>query len=473
MRVALVEPDISPQSHTIFAGNNELEPLGLEYLAGAATEIGWDARVYVERILGSRLLDELVTFRPEVVGITCLTCNSNHALELAREIKKHIPCQTVMGGYHASSVPAELALQSCVDWVAVGEGERAFCTLLKNMEAGNGTCSTGKIVSAERIGDLAVLPRPQRDVSILSNSRILGLMVPSPSEQTRVASVCTLRGCHNSCQFCASGVMWGGGVVCQRSAIDVADEMAQLAGHYGVDAVFLADLSFNANREHVEGVCNALIRAGSRIPWYCMCCMDNLTDDVISLMAEAGCRKIGVGVESPVYSERKRVKDGYVAANDALQSTIACAHKSGVLVKGYFMVGYPWETEQSLQEFEDALNGFAFDEIKISFYTPFPGTHAYSEYQGLLLSNDWDAFDTVSRPLIRNPRIPSDQLISWRKSCFAGYYSSRAYKALAEEACKRNTELIPSYSEFAKQLSEALSLTGLALAETCGVEPKC
>ena len=89
-------------------------------------------------------------------------------------------------------------------------------------------------------------------------------------------------------------------------------------------------------------------------------------------MAQAGCRKIGVGVESPVYSERKRVKDGYLATNDALQSTIACAHKSGVLVKGYSLLGYPWETEQSLQEFEDALNGFGFDEIKISFYTPFP-----------------------------------------------------------------------------------------------------
>ena len=209
MKVALIEPDIDKSAQTIFAGNNALEPLGLEYLASVAIDAGWEAKVFVERIIGDQLVDEIVNYNPDLIGLTCLSCNSKRMLLLARKLKGLILCNIVVGGYHASAVPEQLAKEECIDWVVIGEGEHAFQSILKSFHDASGDDLNRKVLKSSRVKSLAELPFPQRDVTILESCRLLGLMVPAPSEQQRVASVAISRGCPNNCEFCSSRSVWG------------------------------------------------------------------------------------------------------------------------------------------------------------------------------------------------------------------------------------------------------------------------
>ncbi len=460
MRVAFIEPDIQSSSQTVYAGNNALEPLGLEYLAGEAVQLGWETKVFVERLLHDRLIEAVVTFNPDVVGITSLTCNSLHAIDLAKTIKDVLGCMIVMGGYHASALPDEIASCEFIDYVVVGEGERVMAGILQAVEAGACRRHDEKITSSTRICNLAFLPRPVRSEEILSGCRLLGLMVPAPTVQKRVAAVSTSRGCINSCEFCSSGVVWGRQVF-TRPANDFVSEIRELIDRFQVSAYFISDLSFNGISKHVEIICRALIAVGISTPWYAMCCMSNLSDGILALMAAAGCRKIGIGIENPLYLERKKIKSGKILTDDEIFRVIDAAHRHGVLVKGYFMVGYPWETESSLLSFQKAIIRFPFDEIKISFYTPFPGTAAYEKYKDRLIAGDWRMFDSVSQPLLLPKGMSAAYIIGWRRETFLRFYTSESYKNRVNESCRRNYSLVQSYIDFENQLSEALSVKKL------------
>ncbi len=454
MRVALVEPQIMAGAHTIYAGNNALEPLGLEYLAGVALRRGWEPLVLSERVMGGRLMDELARWTPDVVAVTSLTCNANCAREIARTAKVELGCTTIAGGYHASAMPEYFANEVGVDYVVVGEGELAFDRILAEIESGVSK-ERGRIVSAPRRLGFSELPWPMRSEQILWNSRLLGLMVPSPSRQNRVAAISASRGCPNSCQFCATSSVWGQRQLRVRAADDFAAEMLSLADDYGVDAVFLSDLTLNSSKARVRELCGALLRNGVKASWYGMCHLGNLDDELVGLMSEAGCVKIGLGIEHPYQSMRDMLKDGYHASDEELYGMLDLAHRHGILVKGYFMTGYPWETAETLMRFREGVLGLPFDEIKVSFYTPFPGTEAYETLINSLVSQDWAVFDTVTCPVLKMAGVSSDDILGWRRDLFRDFYSSNDYRTRCRANCNRNAHWRAAYADLQSQLRQA------------------
>jgi anaerobic magnesium-protoporphyrin IX monomethyl ester cyclase len=454
MRAAFVEPRLAPGAHTVFAGNNALEPLGIEYLASVAMSQGWDVRILSERILGDRLFDELAAFVPQLVAVTSLTCNANRAKRLAIWAKSELNCVTVIGGYHASALPEFFADDRSVDVVVVGEGEHAFGQVLQDVRAGADS-PPGRVLGPDRRLPFSALPWPVRVDPLLRSSRLLGLMVPAPSQQDKVAVISASRGCPNSCHFCANQTVWGERHVALRSPQDFAAELSRLVNDYGVTTFFLSDVTMNPSEAHVIGICRAIAEINARVNWYCMCDAGRLTNNMIEQMSSAGCAKIGIGIEHPAQDIRNRVKDGQVPTDAGIHQIVDAAHRHNMLIKGYFMAGYPWETEESLSQFRDAVMKFPIDELKISFYTPFPGTAAYDELAPSLLTRDWDLFDTVTFPVVRTLGVSPETIIQWRRDLFRDFYSSKCYRASAMLKSKDSPAHQQAYRDLETQLKEA------------------
>jgi radical SAM superfamily enzyme YgiQ (UPF0313 family) len=441
-----------------------LEPLGLEYLASYLETQGHACQVLQQRCEPrDRILQQVADRRPEVLGIGTQAYNIDDALWFAREAKKALPgLVVVLGGYHASAMP-DLVTAPEVDYVVVGEGEIAFSELLKRIHTPGDVASVPGIAYFDgqvhvnerpaRICDLDTIPFPKRSRTILQQCRMHGLMYPPPSQQTYVGTVTATRGCPYSCAFCCSQLIWNHEVR-HRSPENVADELEVMADEFGVNAVFFCDLTFNASKAYTIRLCEEITRRDVPIHFYAMCNLRGMDREIAEAMAAAKCAKVGFGVESFVEATRRKMKDRGgldVQTSSAILDEVSAA---GVLTKAYFIIGFPWETPESLTQLRDDISLLRADEIKATFYVPFPGTEGYRMHQSLLTTDDWSRFTTLSEPVVRNEAVSPDELKHIRRGIFDSFYNGSLWRTRVAERVVTFPKYRESFAEFTAFLRE-------------------
>ncbi len=459
-KVALLEPSSGIRGCHTYAGHNEFEPIGLEYIAAVLIKAGYRVRVFRQGSLSTEgIVDAIANYAPSILGFSVMTHAANSALAIAAEAKTRIAgLRVVAGGYHPSGDP-EFVLNSSIDFSVIGEGETTFLELIKCLEEGTspadvkGICyrRDGQAVRTEprlRTTDLDSLPRPLRSEDSLSPARMYGLMLPPTSKQHNVAILMSSRGCPNSCSFCCSRSVWGRKVIFRRPE-SVAEELRQVIADFNTNAFFLSDLTFNCSKKHVLALCKTLKKLGDVPPWYAMCTISDLTEDTIEAMRGAGCRKIGFGVESLSDSTLKRIRKKTSAIRDHTNHVLEACDRNGILTKAYLMVGYPWETTDSLAEFSENLLELAADEIRISYFTPFPGCTAFDECRDNLVTHDWSKYNAVRDIVLRNTNgVTTEMLQDIRVSSFRRFYNNSAYHDRVEHKVRCHLELKEPFEEF-------------------------
>ena len=107
--------------------------MALEVLAGNLPEFA--VRIVDLKAAPDSLSGEVAEFRPELVGITGVTCEANTVLRLAGEIKESCGATVAVGGIHASDDP-EFFNQPGIDYLTVGLGKASFRELALNLAEG-------------------------------------------------------------------------------------------------------------------------------------------------------------------------------------------------------------------------------------------------------------------------------------------------------------------------------------------------
>jgi anaerobic magnesium-protoporphyrin IX monomethyl ester cyclase len=81
------------------------------------------------------LVDLIKEFKPDIVGISCLTQNYLQALKLAGTAKKiNDDCIVVFGGIHTTYKWKEILNCPDVDMAILGEGEQAMLELCQTLD---------------------------------------------------------------------------------------------------------------------------------------------------------------------------------------------------------------------------------------------------------------------------------------------------------------------------------------------------
>ncbi len=458
--IALVEPSSGLGGCYTFAGHNEFEPLGLEYVAASLRAAGRKVSILRQGTDSpEEIASKLLNLNPSAIGLSVMTHAAESAFSIAAMIKQSdstIPI--IAGGYHPSG-DSEFALLTGIDYVVAGEGEQTFRHLLDTLDASRDPSSVpglrfsraGAIVdtgSAPRIADLDKIPFPVRSEEVLTNARMHGLMSPPPSQQRAVAVVLGSRGCPHACTFCCSPSLWGRQVYF-RSAPNVLAEIDDLVQRFQTNALFFSDLTFNVNNRHLQNLCNHLAAYKAMPRWYSMCTTTGLDIETLRIMCAGGCSKIGFGVESLSEDSLHNIGKGKMSINGELEATLAACDSLGILTKGYLIIGYPWETESSLEQFKKSILCFPMDEIRISFFTPFPGSMAFEQYRNSLITKDWSKFNAIRDIVVRNENnVTPERLKAFRQEAFRAFYGSSAYQVRVRAKIQRHPELGASFEEF-------------------------
>jgi len=334
-----------------------------------------------------RVLDEfsgvLLHYKPDIVGITCMSGDFLIARHLARKIKEISPeCVTVMGGSHVSALPRE-SLTDGIDFILVGPADNTFVQLINMIRDGaknrdqyksiKGICfkdGDGIFLNPDRDQpDLRKLPIPARH-SLLYSERI---------KPNAYAHVMVSRGCPFSCNFCSVHTIQEF-TLSYRPVESVIAEIKELLYRYGVNFVQFQDSIFNVNQAWVADFCKAVKQDRLKFKWSINCHVNTLAqrEAQLDMMLDAGLDLVVVGLEVDRDELWRRIKKNIREAN--IYKLIDMLKRKNVKSTVNMIYGFPFDDEENFKRRNEFLLKLDPQHIAANLLQPLPGTELFPEW---------------------------------------------------------------------------------------------
>jgi radical SAM superfamily enzyme YgiQ (UPF0313 family) len=324
---------------------------------------------------------------PDIVGFSTMCALYHITFRLARrckELKRDV--KILLGGPQATfSDRAALEAFPYVDVIVRGEAEG---TIVQVIEALSGCRDLQEVPGitfqsqkgivrnpvAPLIMDLDDLPDPAYD------------LFPSMCQVEHIY-IEEGRGCPFGCSFCCTNEFWQR-TLRMRSIDRFVGLIKKLTADYGNKKlfVFLHD-TFNLSRDRVILLCETLKRENLNIQWHCDSRIDRLDEDLLRLMAEAGCTSIYFGIESG--SERMQKLIGKKLILSRAPEIVNCITELGMNYTASFIIGFPDEKLEDLEQTINLAMTLRYDsgkcqEIQIHRLYPLTGSRLFKEYDAEL-----------------------------------------------------------------------------------------
>jgi len=298
------------------------ESIGLCHLASYLREINFPVKLFQfhTRQDTDLLAEEVLAFKPDVVGFQPFIDTIETIIELSLELKKREKDITIiLGGHFATFNSREILAEGPFDFIIKGEGEEALVDVMSAVQAKTAIqnlpgliyTDKGKVVETPdrpAISDLDTLPFPARDY----------LEKQSTPDRQITARIITSRGCLRHCSYCSVSTFykklgqkrWRG-----RTVENIVDEIEQLHNVYGVTFFNINDSSFEDpdpyQKERLKKFCREIIKRGLEISLKVNFRPESFTErdrDTIKLLKHAGVDIVFLGAESGSSVELKRFR---------------------------------------------------------------------------------------------------------------------------------------------------------------------
>ena len=265
-------------------------------------------------------------------------------------------------------------------------------------------------ISRPFIHNLSDLPLPLHELLPLQKYRM-------PLIKGAFTFIVTSRGCPAACTYCIKHVSY------QFSArIRTPENIMQelwLLKKLGINNIHMyADL-FTVNREQVISLCKLMIEQKINLRWTCNSRVDYVDEEMLTLMAQAGCWLISWGLESGNEQILKHARKG--AYPEKAANSLTIARKVGIKNWGYFIIGLPGETETTIKETIAFSKKLPVDIALFHVAAPYPGTPFFFE----VVKNGWfrpgtrwEQVDMDKGTVLDYPDLPAERLLYWQKEAF-------------------------------------------------------
>lgn len=445
MKISLINPpvdfNLSLGKLKKIAATTKMLPLGLGYIAGVAKKHGFDVEIidsYAEDLTIDETVSRVLKNNSQVVGISTVTPTVPSMLAIAKGIKDKSngrPPFIVSGGAHANIMPGQILETGFIDVAVRGEGELTFLELIKNIERNDKDFSAIRGISYKKedkifhnpdrqyVEDLDSLPYPAYELFKMHlYSAPLHWLVAEPAYQMIIS-----RGCPFQCIFC--GIKALGRVVRARSVENALDEIEFLHKNYGAKEIMLVDPAFPLSKNLGIEFCMKYIKRGlhKKVFWVTETRVDVVDFDLLKLMYKAGCRLVEFGIETGSEKTLKKIKKNTTLRQ--ARNAIMWSKQAGLEVFSSFIIGFPGETLQDMQETVDFIKSSDIDYPKVNLLVPYPGSAVYDDIikERPDISMEWDKYTSFSSmtdnaPVYVPDGISADELQSFHKRAYKQIY---------------------------------------------------
>ncbi len=352
-------------------------------------------------------------------------------LQLASRIKDWCPAaHTVVFGTHVSALDRE-CLQSApgLDIIVRNEPEATVSELVRALSEAKGIDGIDGITYRDEPGGIVRNP----DRPFIEN--LDDLPFPAwhlldrepyrlPLKGRPFLMVAPLRGCPFHCSFCTCHTYYGARLR-TRPVESVIAEIVHDQERFGISDFFFWAETFVVNKEYVRRLCRAMLERDVRVSWTANSRVDTVDEDLLSLMAEAGCWMISFGIESASQAVLDQSDKGTRVA-DAV-AAVQHARKAGIKTVGHFILGLPGETEGSLEETIAFAKKLQLDLAQFYCAVPFPGSRLYEQalQEGWINPSGFSRFNQ-NTPLLDFPGLPAAVVSRYRDRAYRQFYTSPA-----------------------------------------------
>lgn len=326
---------------------------------------------------------------------------------LARIAKRALPyCVTLMGGIYPTTLPYQVLEDENVDVIMQGHAEGRLPQIVKMIltkqwdlllqQAGLGLRKNGKpwlTPLDSLLFQTQEIVKP--DYSYLDIEKYFSLQqsynprnYSTECFEKKSVNIISSFGCPYNCFFCANRSLSGSRIV-YRPTVDVVEEIAFFVEHFNVEQISFMDDNIVADKQRAKELFTELIsrkynleiQIGNLAAW-------DLDDEILNLLQEAGCTRIGISIESGVQRVLKEIIHKPLNL-EIVAPLVQKVHNHNIMLIADFIIGLPGETWADVRSsFEFAYNMGA-DLCNVNIAVPYPGTElfTYMTHHGLLPKN--------------------------------------------------------------------------------------
>jgi len=377
-------------------------------------------------------LEDLKSLRPDFVLANVVTATAEHDFQACTAAKETLGPNvlTAAKGEFMDALGNE-ALQSnpALDFGFHGEIER----VLQKFHAGEPLAKVEGLIYRDGsnggricrnpghpvLENLDELPFPDR--SLLNND-----LYRSPDTGNPLTVVHGNRGCPAQCIFCPAGVM-SGFKVRYRSPESVLAELRECVERFGIREFLFHGDTFTMNKNWLLKLCGLVRESGLSIRWGCNSRVDTMDDERAKAMKEAGCWVVAFGVETGNQEILDNLKKG--AKVEQAEKAIAVCKTHGLRTHAFFVIGLPWETEETLEQTYEFARKLDTDFFDFNIAYPLPGTEFYEMAVAENLFEQTPDQTGYANAAVRTYKLSSAFLTDWRRKKLLSMYLRPLYIA--------------------------------------------
>ncbi len=357
-----------------------LPNMGIAYCAAVLRENGHK----VDLIEGhaydlelDQIIDRLNSFNPEYVLYTSITDNIQDTLWWIKEIRQKYDKPVVIGGPHVGVYPRETLSYDFIDYAVIGDGFETLPELMDAIEY-NKSLSAIKGIGYKKGKEVTITePRPQtlklEDVpfparDLLANDRYDTVL----SKARPITSMITNLGCPFKCTYCCTDRN-----VRASSPEYVVSEIEECINKYGIKEIEFYDETFTLYPKRVARFLDLIEEKKLKFLWSARTSVRCVTKEMLARMAKLGCIRLNLGIE--VGNEQILKQINKPITNDMVRDGVKWAKQAGITVLGFFILGLPNETEETITDTINLSLELDLDYVEYNKFVPVPNSKIYEE----------------------------------------------------------------------------------------------
>lgn len=382
-------------------------PIGITLLAAVAEGRGYQARILdigLEKDGQASLSRLLQAEHFDIAGLSCMSVEFLGGVDTANVIRRVSPeTHIIFGGQHPTIMPEQVMKVDSIDSICIGEGEDVWTAFLDRMSCGSSLDGVAGLWFRRDGEVVRNLPRneyvdvdsvPMPAYHLLEIDKYFDIdFVRFPTVDRRALQIFTSRGCPYRCIYCHDlfGKRFRG-----RKPQLVWQEIKFLYDTYGIREFMIEDDIFNMDLARAKEICDLVIASGINIGFQFGngVRLERFDEELMRKLAQAGTHHMAIAVESANDRIQKLIKKHLKLGR--FNEVLGWARKYGIETLGFFMLGFPGETIQEIEQTIRFACNSHFDEALFSIATPYAGTElndlvrATGAYEGNDLHDEWE-----------------------------------------------------------------------------------